>query len=63
MFNVAVPNECPGVPAAVLKPRNTWASAADYDAQAKKLAKMFADNFKAFEASALPEVKAAGPKV
>ena len=63
IFNVAVPTECPGVPAEVLQPRNTWANAADYDAQAKKLAKMFVDNFKTYEASAAPEVEAAGPKV
>jgi phosphoenolpyruvate carboxykinase (ATP) len=62
IFNVAVPTECPGVPAAVLQPRNTWANPADYDAQARKLAKMFADNFKAYEAAA-PEVLEAGPKL
>jgi phosphoenolpyruvate carboxykinase (ATP) len=62
IFNVAVPTECPGVPAAVLQPRNTWANPADYDTQARKLAKMFVDNFKTYEESVSPEVKAAGPK-
>ena len=47
-----VPTACPGVPAEVLHPRNTWADTAAYDAQAQKLAKMFADNFKNFEATA-----------
>jgi phosphoenolpyruvate carboxykinase (ATP) len=61
VFNVEVPAECPGVPASVLQPRNTWANPADYDVQAKKLAKMFADNFKAYEESVSPEVRAAGP--
>jgi phosphoenolpyruvate carboxykinase (ATP) len=50
------------VPAEVLKPRSTWADAAAYDAQAAKLAKMFVDNFKNFEAGVTPDVKAAGPR-
>ena len=62
VFNVDVPTSCPGVPADVLKPRNTWAKAADYDAQAAKLAAMFVENFKTFEAGVSPEVRAAGPK-
>ena len=33
-----------------------------YDEQARKLARMFADNFKAFEGDAAPDVKAAGPR-
>ena len=62
IFNLDVPTTCPGVPDEVLKPRNTWKDAAAYDAQAKKLAAMFVENFKTFEASASPTVKAAGPK-
>ena len=55
------PASCPDVPADVLKPRSTWANAAEYDAQALKLAKMFIDNFKAFEADVGADVRAAGP--
>jgi phosphoenolpyruvate carboxykinase (ATP) len=62
VFNVDVPTACPDVPADVLKPRNTWPNKSDYDAQAVKLARMFAENFKTFEAEVLPEVRAAGPK-
>src|SRR5690349_20130192 len=62
LFNLDVPAACPGVPAEVLRPRNTWTKPADYDMQAAKLAKMFVDNFKAFEADVTPEVRAAGPK-
>jgi phosphoenolpyruvate carboxykinase (ATP) len=54
---------CPGVPAEVLDPRSTWSDKAAYDAQAAKLARMFVENFKAFEADADPAVKAAGPAV
>jgi len=62
VFNLDVPTSCPDVPAEVLMPKNTWSDKAAYDAQAKKLALMFTENFKRFEATAKPEVKAAGPK-
>ncbi|HVL66087.1 MAG TPA: phosphoenolpyruvate carboxykinase [Vicinamibacterales bacterium] len=62
VFNLDVPQQVPGVPAEVLNPRNTWANPADYDAQARKLAAMFVENFKAFEAEASPDVTAAGPR-
>ena len=62
-FNVAVPTSCPDVPPEVLKPRNTWTDGLEYDAQAAKLARMFAENFKTFEAGVTPEVRAAGPRV
>jgi phosphoenolpyruvate carboxykinase (ATP) len=50
------------VPGEVLRPRNTWRDQLAYDEQARKLAKMFADNFMGFEAGATPEVAAAGPR-
>jgi phosphoenolpyruvate carboxykinase (ATP) len=62
-FNLDVPLSCPDVPADVLNPRNTWADKEAYDQQAQKLARMFADNFKAFEARVTSEVRAAGPVV
>ncbi len=61
-FNLDVPQTCPGVPPEVLKPRNTWPDKTAYDEQARKLARMFADNFKTFEADAAADVKAAGPR-
>jgi phosphoenolpyruvate carboxykinase (ATP) len=63
VFNLDVPTSCPGVPADVLNPRSTWADPAAYDAQAAKLARMFADNFKRFEDDVTGAVKAAGPSV
>ncbi len=63
IFNLDVPQSCPGVPADVLNPRNTWKNVNDYDAQAHRLARMFADNFKTFEADAGADVRAAGPHV
>ncbi|MBA2303255.1 MAG: phosphoenolpyruvate carboxykinase [Acidobacteria bacterium] len=62
IFNLEVPQSVQGVPTDVLNPRNTWTNASEYDAQAKKLAAMFIENFKAFEADAGTDVKAAGPK-
>jgi phosphoenolpyruvate carboxykinase (ATP) len=62
IFNLDVPASCPNVPTEVLTPRNTWSGQAAYDAQARKLAAMFAENFRAFEATAGAAVKAAGPR-
>jgi phosphoenolpyruvate carboxykinase (ATP) len=62
IFNLSVPSSCPGVPADVLKPRNTWKDTSAYDVQARRLAHMFAENFKAFEGDAAPDVKSAGPR-
>ncbi len=61
IFNLDVPRTCPDVPSEVLNPRATWADAAEYDAQARKLAKMFRDNFATFAPHVSPDVTAAGP--
>ena len=63
VFGLEVPTECPGVPAEMLAPRNTWADKAAYDDKAKKVAQLFRDNFKKYEAQASPEVRAGGPKL
>jgi phosphoenolpyruvate carboxykinase (ATP) len=47
IFNVAMPRSCPGVPAEVLNPRNTWADPEAYDAAAVKLRDMFKANYEA----------------
>jgi phosphoenolpyruvate carboxykinase (ATP) len=46
VFNLRMPRSCPGVPAELLDPRQTWADKAAYDAQALKLRDMFRENFK-----------------
>jgi phosphoenolpyruvate carboxykinase (ATP) len=62
VLNLDVPTACPGVPSEVLKPRNTWPNGAEYDQAAARLARMFTDNFKTFEAGAGAPVVAAGPR-
>ena len=61
IFNLDVPTECPGVPAEVLIPKNTWIDKDSYTLSAKKLAQMFIDNFKRFDDS--DEIRKAGPKI
>jgi phosphoenolpyruvate carboxykinase (ATP) len=62
LFNLDIPSSCPEVPREVLQPRTTWTNGADYDQQATRLARMFADNFKAFEQGVTPSVREAGPR-
>ncbi len=62
VFGLAVPVRAPAVPDEVLRPRDTWADPEAFDAAARKLAGMFRENFRKFEANAAAEVVAAGPK-
>ena len=61
-FGLSIPLHVPDVPSEVLNPRNMWLDSAAYDAQAKKLAVLFAKNFEKFEAHAAPAVRAAAIK-
>jgi len=62
VFNVDVPQSCTNVPAELMNPRDTWEDKAAYDAQANKLAKMFADNFEAKYPNMPKNIVAAGPQ-
>jgi phosphoenolpyruvate carboxykinase (ATP) len=62
-FGFMVPTKLEGVDDKILTPRETWSDKAAYDAQAEKLAGMFVDNFKVFEAHVTDGVKAAAPVV
>jgi phosphoenolpyruvate carboxykinase (ATP) len=57
-FGLAIPESVPAVPSEVLDPRAAWADKAAYDAQAKKLAKLFADNFVKYASLAGDEINA-----
>ncbi len=63
VFGLQVPTACPEVPPEILQPRNTWTDKAAYDEKAKKVASLFRENFKKYEAQASAEVRAAGPKL
>lgn len=60
-FNLDMPTSCPGVPAEVLDPKNTWHDKSKYDAAAKRLAALFAKNFEKF-GSVSKEITDAGPR-
>lgn len=62
VFGVAVPTKCPGVPAEVLVPRESWADKAAFDKTAHKLAQLFHDNFQEYAAQASDEILNAAPK-
>jgi phosphoenolpyruvate carboxykinase (ATP) len=61
LFGFEVPLEVPGVDSALLDPRSTWDDPAAYEAQARRLAAMFVENFARFEAD--ESVAAAGPRL
>jgi phosphoenolpyruvate carboxykinase (ATP) len=63
VFGFDVPSSVPGVPDSVLSPRSTWTDPKAYDAQAKKLATMFQQNFEQYRAEAPAGVAGAGPIV
>jgi phosphoenolpyruvate carboxykinase (ATP) len=60
-FGFEVPVSVPGVDAAILNPRETWADKAEYDTTAAKLVKLFIDNFAKFEEHVDQGVKEAAP--
>ncbi len=63
IFGFSVPTSCPGVPANVLYPRNTWADPQAYDETARKLAQQFVRNFSQFSDGCSDAVRSAGPQV
>ena len=63
IFGMMMPTSCPGVPAQVLNPRNTWADKEGYDKQAGSLAAQFINNFEKYASGANPEILAAAPKI
>jgi len=62
-FGFAVPAAVPGVDTALLDPIKTWKDAKEFDATARKLVGMFANNFVKFEKQVDAEVRQAAPEV
>jgi len=62
IFGFQVPTSSPGVPVEILNPRNTWSKPSDYDAQSKKLATLFHENFEQFKDQTPEMVIKAGPE-
>ena len=60
-FGLHVVTKCPGVPDEILQPAKTWTDSKAYDETAQKLAKLFRDNFKSYEAGVREAVRAAAP--
>ena len=62
VFGLDVPESVPGVPSELMDVRGTWADPHAYDAQARRLARMFAKNFTRFEQAVPAAVRQAGPE-
>lgn len=62
-FGVAIPTSCSNVPDELLIPKNTWTDKVAYEAQSKKLARLFVNNFEQFAAGSSEAILAAAPKV
>ena len=60
-LNLDIPREIPGVDSRYLNPRDTWEDKESYDAEAKKLAILFADNITKFDVDRA--IIEAGPKI
>jgi phosphoenolpyruvate carboxykinase (ATP) len=63
IFGFEIPTSCPDVPSDILLPKQTWTDQDEYTKQAKKLAKLFTDNFKKYEEDSSEEIISAGPKI
>ena len=61
IFGLLVPTAAEGVDPAILRPRHTWAEKGEYDAQARRLVSMFAENFQKFDAHVEPDVMLTAP--
>jgi phosphoenolpyruvate carboxykinase (ATP) len=60
-FGFKTVTRCGDIPASVLAPRDSWSDKAQYDAAAKRLARMFISNFEPYAAEAGQSIIAGGP--
>ena len=62
IFGFDVVQECPNVPAEILRPCDTWSDQNDYEQTARRLAGLFQKNFQKYADIAGEDVAAAGPR-
>src|SRR5262249_48874008 len=62
-FGFAVPTSVPGVEPHLLYPMKTWKDKAGFDETARKLVRMFQENFVKFESHVDADVRSAAPEV
>ncbi|MEM1408156.1 MAG: phosphoenolpyruvate carboxykinase (ATP) [Bacteroidota bacterium] len=62
IFHIEIPATCPGVPSAVLSPRETWRDDEGYYKKANQLAEAFNKNFEKYANYASDEILAASPR-
>lgn len=63
IFDLSIPTKCNHVPENMLNPAVSWNSQKAYLKSAKKLALLFADNFKHYEVGKAKDVAKYGPKI
>lgn len=61
VFGFDIVTQCHGVPHEMLLPKKAWSDANAYESTAKKLARLFCENFKSYESGVAAEVRDAGP--
>ncbi len=62
LFGLQIPTRCSGVPNEALIPKNTWKDKKAYDRAAKKLARLFCENFEHYADVSSEDIRAAGPR-
>jgi phosphoenolpyruvate carboxykinase (ATP) len=63
VFGLNIPKSCPGVPAEILNPKNTWNDKNEFDAKINTLAASFVKNFAQYAEFASEEILNAAPKL
>ncbi len=61
-FGLRIPTQCPGVPAEVLDPKQTWEDKDGYEKTMAKLVDLFENNFRQFKDGVNKEIIEAGPR-
>ena len=62
IFGLNIPMEIAGIPDETLVPEKSWPNKIAYEQQARKLARMFQENFAKYADVADEKIAAAGPK-